>query len=309
MAFVAADTTQLGYIPEESWGVIPATPNWKLLRMTSESLQIDRSTVTSSEIRPDRNVADLITVGGGASGGFNFELSYGIFDDLIAAVLESEWNTDKVVNGAKQTSFALEKRLALGEDNYEYHRFTGMTPNTLSLNCEAQQIVTGSFGFMGKGGAVDSAIVSEAQYTDAPTDSIMNTSSHFANLTVTGAANPCIQSLSIEISNALRARNAVGSLDSIGIGGGRFSVTGSMNCYFESNSLYKKFLDDESVSLSFVVGTMASKKYKITMPRIKFSGGAPAAGGNDQDVMVNLSYQAIFDSVLGGTMSIERGVA
>lgn len=309
MSCVVADTTQISYVPEGTWGVIPATPNWKLLRMTSESLQIERTTVTSNEIRPDRNIADLITVGGGASGGFNFELSYGVFDELIASVLQEDWKENKIVNGLKQTSFAIEKRLALGGDAYEYHRFSGMTPNTFSLNCEAQQIVTGAFGFMGKGGTIDQAIVSGAQYTDAANDSVMNTSSHFANLAVTGASNPCIQSLSIEISNSLRARKAVGSLDNIGVGGGRFTVTGAMNCYFESNSLYKKFLDDEAVSLSFIVGTGGGKKYKITMPRIKFSGGSPAASGNDQDIMVNLNYQALYAPALKGTLSIEREVA
>jgi hypothetical protein len=64
------------------------------LRHTGESLKQDTTTQESNEIRDDRQVADVKRSSVSASGDINFELSYGAFDDFIAAALMSSgWST------------------------------------------------------------------------------------------------------------------------------------------------------------------------------------------------------------------------
>jgi len=64
------------------------------LRLTGESLRFNIGNETSKEIRSDRQISDLVQTGADCSGALNFELSYGTYDDFIAAALFSDWSAD-----------------------------------------------------------------------------------------------------------------------------------------------------------------------------------------------------------------------
>lgn len=73
----------------------------QIMRHTGESLKQDTTVVTSEEIRSDRQIADIIRTGVGASGGIDFELSYGTFDDFLQAILFSDgWSTEVTLPSA-----------------------------------------------------------------------------------------------------------------------------------------------------------------------------------------------------------------
>lgn len=71
---------------ETSFGVY-STPVLDTHRLTSESLHMEVSTISSNEIRSDRQTADVIRTGVSAAGELNYELSGGTFDQLIAQTL------------------------------------------------------------------------------------------------------------------------------------------------------------------------------------------------------------------------------
>lgn len=89
----------LSYVEETIFGTTPSgPPTLKDLRFTSESLHGEMSTVTSQEIRADRQVSDFIRNGLSAAGGINWELSYGVFDDFFQALLQStNWTSPNTV--------------------------------------------------------------------------------------------------------------------------------------------------------------------------------------------------------------------
>lgn len=75
--------------------------DFQIVRHTGESLKQDTTVITSEEIRSDRQIADIIRTGVGASGGVDFELSYGTFDDFLQAVLFSAgWSTEVLLPAA-----------------------------------------------------------------------------------------------------------------------------------------------------------------------------------------------------------------
>jgi hypothetical protein len=82
-----ANYASIGFIKENTWGVTPTTPRLKGLRITGEDLMHEKETIQSQEVRADRQVADLVEVGVQASGGFEFELSYGSFTQFLIAAL------------------------------------------------------------------------------------------------------------------------------------------------------------------------------------------------------------------------------
>lgn len=86
-----ANRVGLAYVVESTYGTTPSgPPTLKNLRFTSESLQKKTSTVTSQELRSDRNTTDLIRVDQNAGGDMQIEFSYSAFDDWMEYALLSD---------------------------------------------------------------------------------------------------------------------------------------------------------------------------------------------------------------------------
>lgn len=311
--FVRSDGTQLAYVPETTWGATPDTPVLQVARITGESLNINRETATSSELRSDRNVTDQIPVSGGAAGGLNFELSYGTFDDFIAALLYNEWQSDTLVNGVTQKSITMEKRFYRGTDSggdalYEYFRYKGMCVNSMELSITASEIVTGSLEMIGLGGEVSGDAIPGATYTPATTTDVLSASQHVGSLTMGALASPKLRAVSLSMTNNLAGANVVGSMDYADIGAGRFEASGNIEAYFESRDLYNSFLSGDAIALKFTLGTVSGQRYRISLPKVKFSSGEVVAGGSNEYVMCSMGFQGLYDAGIGGTIKIERAV-
>lgn len=88
-----ANTTNLAYCLEDSFGVLPADPEFTTLRLTGETLAHAKTTVVSEEIRSDRQVPDMVKVGADASGAFNLEFSRDEYIPFLEAVLCGTFTT------------------------------------------------------------------------------------------------------------------------------------------------------------------------------------------------------------------------
>lgn len=297
--------TRLAYIAESAYGTTPATPAFKNLRFTSENFRPAFQNVSSNEIRPDRNVADLVRVGSEAAGDFGFELSYGTFDDLIESLMFSTWSSNVIENGTTRKSFTFEKFFETGTTD-QYHRFVGAVVNSMSLAMRAREIVTGSFGVMAKEAASAQAIITDATYAAANSNPVINAANNFASLAIAGVTSPQITSLSLNVTNNLRQQPVIGSIYSKGIGAGRFVVTGDLEAYFENEELFDLYMEDTYSDLAFSLGGSTALRYDFDLPKIKFTNAEIVAGGNDADVMARMSFQAIYDSTEGSTLKITR---
>lgn len=309
MAFADSSGVRVAYVPEAIYGVIPAAPSFKVARLTGGGLTTNKTTGVSNERRADRNVPDMFQTGQDVAGDLPFELSYGSFDDFMAAVLFGEWSANKLKNGKARKSFTFEETIELGDPD-AYSRFSGVMFSSMSLAINARSEVTGSFSAMGQKEVLDNAPITGATYADAPTTPIITASANIANFEVTGLdAGAKVRSLSLQINNNLRTRPVVGSKFSEEFGAGRCEVTATVELYFSSNALYQKVLDHGSGSLSFEAGIGANQKYRFTLPRVIFGNGPPQKGGNDDDVMISLQMQAVFDPTTGCSIVVDRAVA
>lgn len=90
----------IGIAREATFGVIPSSPVFKAVRQTSSSLSASPQTVTSDEIRSDRQVTDLILVGQQAGGDIAGELSFRGHDDAIEEALQGTWSANPVITNA-----------------------------------------------------------------------------------------------------------------------------------------------------------------------------------------------------------------
>lgn len=301
---VDSSQTRLAYITEVTYGTTPASPVFKNQRFTSESLNANIENRVSNEIRADRNVTDLIQVGADGGGSVDFELSYGSFDDWLESLMFGTWATNILKNANTQKSFTIEKTFEGGATD-QFHRFTGCVANSLSLEIQAKQIVTGSFEFIAKGATTAQAIIASATYTAANSNPVINAAANFASFSMSGVTNPEITSLKLKVTNNLRRQSVVGSLDARGVGTGRFEVTGEAMLYFTNASLYDLFLAGTASNLSFVIGGASSKKYQFDIANLKFEKAEIVAGGNDQDVMAKVTFRGLYDNT-DNTLKITR---
>lgn len=92
MALSVSNRTKIAYILETLFGVIPGAGPNTALRFTGESINFSLKKDSSKEIRSDRQIADVMTLGASVSGGVNFELSYKEYDPLMEAALQGTWN-------------------------------------------------------------------------------------------------------------------------------------------------------------------------------------------------------------------------
>lgn len=314
-AGASASEVRLALVGEAAWGTTPATPGFTNIRLTGETLMPSKETVRSNELRPDRNVVDEIMVGRSVAGDINFELSYATFDSLLESAFFNTWATNTLKNGAGAGSaFTAERTVPLPAGGSEYIRFLGLVANTFSLNISASQLVTGTFGMMGKFGGRGTTPITGATYAQPNVNRVLNAANHFASLTIEGTSpSPRIRALTLATTNNLRRQAEVANLDAAGLAPGRFEVTGTIEAYFENGNLLQSFLDHDDLSLEFTIGTEAGSRYKFTLPTIILTGDPGSnATSNDEDVIMNLSFTAVLDRtsspLLGAAIQIERGV-
>ncbi len=310
MAVAHGSQTRLAYVMETVPGTIPATPTWKIARYVSETLTLDKQTVSSDEVRPDRNRSDVTDVGRQVNGAVNTLLSYTTFDDWLEALLANTWSTNVLKNGNVVKTMAFEKTFELGVTDV-YARYRGCRINTLDLQLTAKQNVTANWGVMGIGSPnPDTAIITGATYTDPTTTPVLNAALNVGSLAIAGVtASPKLQALSLRLTNNIYAVDALGQYDTYDFGLGLFEVTGSMTALFENKDLYDAVINHTDLSLSFTIGAAANNKYTFAVPKLKATNGSPVGPGNGRAVTMEVPFTGLIDTVSGATLVINRAVA
>ena len=150
MATAAAvgSSVAVSYAAETSFGVPPASPIMKTLRLKSGAkFDLKRDTFQSKELNTSRQVMGLTYGTRSGSCELPIEFSYGSFDDLMEACLGGTWATNVLKIGNVKCSFCMEQQypdINLNEQN------TGVTITGFSLSVKPNAVVDGSFSALFK---------------------------------------------------------------------------------------------------------------------------------------------------------------
>lgn len=222
---------------------------------------------------------------------------------VAATILVSEY----IRNGATYHSFTIQKDLNIDGTNHVYFNFTGMRVGQMSLSFSTGAILTGSFSFMGLAATTATSQISGATTVAATTTDVMNAVGDITNVWFDNdASTASFASLSLDINGTLRAQDAIGTLGHVGIALGRMAITGNTSIYFDSKTLYDKFLNGTEFKYSFAVEDNAGKAYVFTIPRVKFSSATVVASGLDQDILQESAFESLRDATLGCMIAIDR---
>lgn len=290
----------MGYVEEVTFGVTPATPIFKAVRHNSTTLNLERATFGSEELRSDRMIADFRagtrSVGGNVVG----ELSYGSWDDWLAYALCGEWDSDVLKAGVERKSMTVERSF---DDLGQFLRYRGVQIDTLQLQMSTGGLVMLTFGLWAQGmDPPDDEIITGATYEAAGTSIAMDALTGV--IEEGGSPIAVVTEVSLNLSNGLSPRFVIGSAESLEPSIGRSNLTGTLSAYFEDASLYAKFLSDEASSL-LVEASDGTNTYEFLIPRIKYTGGDVPVSG-EGPISISMPFQAIYDPTAETSFQITR---
>ncbi len=104
--FADSNRARLRYIKEDNngWGITPTSGRTRELRYTGSTLNANKTTAISDEIRADRMVADYIETGANSAGDTNVEFSAGSHDDFMEAFFFGAWSRPMTFDSVKGTT-------------------------------------------------------------------------------------------------------------------------------------------------------------------------------------------------------------
>lgn len=211
----------------------------------------------------------------------------------------------QIVNGTTCPSFNIEKKFA--DLSNKFAILTGMCLDQMSLNIAADAIINGTFNLLGKSEA-SAASSSGTGYDSANSNETLSAIDDVTSILENQISYDTTQ-LSLQLQNNLRDRIKVGSLGTISIGKGVLNLTGTIQAYFEDSTVMDKYLNFTSSSLAIVIEDGSENAYIIDLPQIKYTSGQRVAGGQNQDIIADMAFNAYRNSSEDVTIRIARFAA
>lgn len=218
-------------------------------------------------------------------------------------------SSSRLVNGTVQRSFSIEQSYG---DIVQFAAFRGMNVSKVTIDYKVGSILNVTFDFMGKD---QMALTTSTGFTGSVvasfTNDVMNAVTGVQNIMEGGTAltNTFAKALNLVLDNTLRGQKGLGQLGNVGIGVGHAAMTGKGDFYFFDASLYNKFVNNTATSLSLRTVDGAGNGYVITLPKVRYSSGDVTAPAIDNDVMVSMGVQGVYDPTTAASIIIDRGGA
>jgi hypothetical protein len=95
--------TIVRYGEETVWDAVPAVA-FQEVRLTGESFSEQKTRTRPEEIKADGFVSHALTTQVQATGGLNFALSFGTYDDLLGGLLNGSFSTDLAIQSVASTA-------------------------------------------------------------------------------------------------------------------------------------------------------------------------------------------------------------
>jgi hypothetical protein len=196
------------------------------------------------------------------------------------------------------------------EDVGKHASMNGQMVSAISLDFNASAVLTGTAEFMGKATTVyDGTKLGTTPYTvlGAVNTEFMNATADVGTILKNGVAlSTALKQIKMDGKAQLRNQMAVSSKFPVGIGTGRFELTGTMQAYFENWDLLNNLLNHDTVSLAWNVFDNAKHTYYFTVPAVKITADPVNSKGIDQDVMEEITWEAFRDPTTACMLQIDR---
>ena len=292
----------LHYVAESTYGTTPSTPTWTPLPHTGTSLALTKDGIESEKLRGDRQVEDFRHGNKSVAGDITGELEYAAFDDMLEAALCGSWAVDELKAGTTRRSFTFERKFA-DLSTPEYHRYTGCEVNALSISVSPNAMVTTTFGIIGKDLTTNPTQVASSVYSsdvgNSPFDSFTG------SILEGGSSIGVVTAFELSLENGIEPLFAVGSQTTNRPSIGKSRLTGTLTTYFESKTLYDKFINETSSSIALTLTDLDGNDYLIELGNVKYNSGQPDVSGEGA-VTIALEFVGLYDDADASNIVITR---
>lgn len=289
MPFAQGSRSRLTFARENTFGTAPASLT--TLPINSHSLNLEKAIIDSAEIRSDRQ--DVVQRHGNRSvtGDIAVEFRADEYDDLLEGALFSSFDTNnELVLGTTLQTFTFEDGSL---DINQYRLFTGCGINTFQLTARPNEIVTASFGVIGRNMAI-SGISQDATPTSSAGNQVFDTFT--GSISIDSSALAIITGIDFTIENNLAATQIIGSDVTPQLEFGRGQVSGQLTAYYEDADLINYFVNETEVDLNFsFTDGVTGNTYTFDMPRTKVNGAAVPLD-NEQSRIITIPFKALYSS-------------
>jgi len=300
MAFAQGSRSSLSYITESTFGTTPAG-NFTNLPFSTHSLNLTKDRVAGNDIQADRMPRVDRHGNRQVSGDIVADLRDGDYDAFLESAMLNTWATNVLKVGTTPKFFSIEDYAA---DIDQARLFTGMSVNSLGVSLAPNQMVTGTFGLVGKDmtiGATEKT--QDAASGAAPYDAYSGDLKIADNGGVL-AASAIVTGLDFTLTNSFAPTFVIGDDSAPSLEYGRAEVEGTLTAYFEDTALINRFLNETETALEASVGD-GTNSMTFLFPRIKINSADVGVDGPTSRI-VNISFVALYDSTESSNLVITR---
>ena len=301
MAFAQGSRSSLSFITESTFGTTPAG-NFTNLPFSTHSLNLTKDRVAGTDIQADR-MARVDRHGNRQVGGdIVVDLRDGDFDAFLESAMLNTWATNVLKVGTTPKFMSIEDYAA---DIDQARVFTGMSVSTMGISLAPNQMVTTTFGMVGKDMTISATEkTQDAASGAAPFDAY---SGDISIGNVGGAAPVAIvTALDFTLNNSYAPTFVIGDDSAPSLEYGRAEVEGTMTAYFEDAALIDRFLNETETEIEVSVDDpTGANSYTFSFPRVKINSADVGVDGPTSR-MISMSFVALYDTTEGTNLKITR---
>ena len=300
MAFAQGSRSRLAYGVESTFGTAAST--YTNLPFNTHSLNLTKDRVAGNEIQPDRMPRVDRHGNRQTAGDIVVDLRDGDYDDLIESAMLSTFSTNVIKVGTTPKFLTFED---YASDIDQARLFTGCAVNTMAVSLAPNQMVTTTFGIVGKDmtiGATEK--IAAAASGAAPFDSysgdlaIGNVGASSAVAIVTG--------MDFTLTNSFAPTFVIGDDSAPSLEYGMATVEGTLSAYFEDAALINRFLNETETELEVSVDDpTGTNAYTFLFPKIKINSADVGVDGPTSRI-ISMSFVALYDSTEQSNLTITR---
>jgi len=299
--FAQGSRSSLSYIVETTFGTTPAG-NFTNLPFSTHSLNLTKDRVAGNDIQADR-MPRVDRHGNRQTGGdIAADLRKSDYDDFLESAMLDTWATDVLKVGTTPKYFSIEDYAA---DIDQARVFTGCTVSTMAISIAPNQMVTTTFGMVGKDMSIGTT---EKTQDDASGNSPFDAYSGDLAIGNVGASSSVaiVTSIDFNLNNSFAPTFVVGDDSAPCLEVGRAEIEGTITAYFEDASLINRFINETETELSVSVDDpTGSNTYTFLFPRVKINSADVGVDGPNSRI-INMSFVALYDSTEETNLKITR---
>ena len=299
--FAQGSRSSLSYIVESTFGTTPAG-NFTNLPFSTHSLNLTKDRVAGNDLQADRMPRVDRHGNRQAGGDIVADLRKGDYDAFLESAMLNTWALDVLKVGTTPKYFSIED---YASDIDQARLFTGCTVSTMAISIAPNQMVTTTFGMVGKDMTIgQTEKTQDAASGNAPFDAysgdlaIGNVGASSVVTIVTG--------IDFTLNNSYAPTFVVGDDSAPCLEYGRAEVEGTVTAYFEDAALVNRFLNETETEISVSVDDpTGGNSYTFLFPRVKINSADVGVDGPNSRI-VNMSFVALYDDTEGTNLKITR---